>query len=123
MKLLPNRPLTNIDLVTYAKIMKIPHFRGVYMRDSLPNKIRQNYECGIVNLDSSNGPGTHWTAYRKTKSKVIYFDSFGSFQPSIELKKYFNSNGSTKIFFNYNSYQNVNTVICGHLCLQFLIYN
>lgn len=49
----------------YAK--QLPNFRGIFMRDDLPLKIRKN-ECGIVNLDISSGPGTHWTAYVKTIS-------------------------------------------------------
>jgi len=33
--LLPNRPLSNIDIIHLAK-KYIPHFRGVFMRDLLP---------------------------------------------------------------------------------------
>lgn len=64
MNKLPKSPLTNIDLIVYAKLFKISHFRGIFMRDNLPKKVKK-YERGIVNLDSINGPGTHWTAYKK----------------------------------------------------------
>ncbi len=42
--------LTNIDLENYAKKLKIPHFKGVYMRDEVKylKKDRGN-ECGIIN--------------------------------------------------------------------------
>ena len=33
---IPDRPLTNIDLSTYAREQEIPHFKGVFMRDTLP---------------------------------------------------------------------------------------
>lgn len=89
------------------------------MRDNLPKKVKKN-ESGIINLDSINGPGTHWVAYKKTSEKAIYFDSFGNLQPPTEVINYFNSNGFCTILYNYNIYQSFNTVNCGHLCLQFL---
>lgn len=119
MNKLPRRALTNIDLLTFAKSFNIPHFRGVFMRDDLPKRVRK-YERGIVNLDSINGPGTHWIAYKKIDRKVLYFDSFGNLRPPAELIKYFNSNGSCIILYNYNIYQSFNTSNCGHLCLKFL---
>lgn len=57
------------------------------MLDKLPKKPYQ-YECGIVNLDSSTGPGTHWVAYYKNKRNVKYFDSFGNLKPPLELINY-----------------------------------
>lgn len=50
------------------------------MRDKLPKK-PHIIECGIVNLDSYKGPGTHWVAYYKNYNKKEYFDSFGNLQP------------------------------------------
>lgn len=119
---LPHRPLTDIDLKKYAKILRIPFFRGVFMRDKLPKKILIN-ECGIVNLDLSTGSGTHWTAYGKKNTEILYFDSYGSLKPPIELYKYFTSDSSSNtIKYNYNTIQKPNSVLCGHLCLTFL-YN
>lgn len=89
------------------------------MRNALPKKCRRT-ECGIVNLDDDNGPGTHWVAYFKDKDKVKYFDSFGDLKPPIELVKYF---GAVEITYNYNRYQNFNSYRCGHLCIKFLKKN
>lgn len=92
------------------------------MRDDLPVKIRKN-ECGIINLDTSSGPGTHWTAYVKKASEITYFDSYGSLKPTNELYKYFISDGgSNNIKYNYNTIQKPNSILCGHYCLAFL-YN
>lgn len=91
------------------------------MRDNLPKKIRKTQEKGIINLDSINGPGTHWTAYKKTNNVIIYFDSFGNLRPPKELMQYFNSSGPCKTLYNYNVYQKFNSFNCGHLCLQFLL--
>lgn len=111
--MLPKRPLNELDIRRAAK--NLPNFRGVFMLDSLPKKARKN-ECGIINLDSITGPGTHWVAYYKNGSKSEYFDSFGNLQPPKEVIKYLNNN----LVYNYDTYQNYNTINCGHLCLEFL---
>lgn len=101
----------------YAKRLKIPHFRGVFMRDTLPITGALQRECGILNLDISTNPGTHWVAYRKINNQVEYFDSFGNLKPPKELVRYL---GNCKIFYNNDQFQNYSQINCGHLCLQFL---
>ena len=49
-----NEPLTNYDITKLARELKIKNFRGVFMRDTLPDKVNK-VECGIVNLDVSQG--------------------------------------------------------------------
>ena len=95
--------------------MKIPHFRGVFMRDNLPRKGPWKRECAIINLDDARGPGTHWVAYRKDGHDVTYFDSFGNLQPPEEITQYLGE-GSV---IHYN-HQDFNSYRCGHLCLDFL---
>ena len=87
------------------------------MLDALPAKPLK-FESAIVNLDKEEGPGTHWTAYKKRNKTVVYFDSFGNLQPPLELMNYF-GNGSL-IRYNYERYQDFDTFDCGHLCLMFL---
>jgi len=67
------RPLSNIDFIHFAK-KYIPHFRGVFMRDLLPEAPKSR-ECGIVNIDNFRSRGTHWVAYNKNKNNIHYFDS------------------------------------------------
>lgn len=123
LKRLPQRPLTNFDLTRYVKTLSIPHFRGVFMRDNLPNKIRK-FESGIINLDDSRGPGTHWTGYVKKNSDIYYFDSYGNLRPPVEVINYFFSDGSqNNIKYNYGRFQNDNSFNCGHLVLEFLYNN
>lgn len=119
MKLPVDRALSNYDILKYVKQYKIPHFRGVFMRDALPKKPRK-VECLILNHDDAQSTGTHWTALAKINNTAWYFDSFGRLLPPFEVKKYLG--GGVKIFYNYNQYQNSGTYICGHLCLEFL-YN
>ena len=86
------------------------------MLDALPTKPLE-YECGIVNLDKSSGPGTHWVAYKKNKDCIQYFDSFGNLQPPKEIVKYLGKN----LMYNFTRYQQFGTVNCGHLALKFLV--
>lgn len=88
------------------------------MRDTLPTKPWIK-ETGIVNLDDMFGQGTHWVCYFKDSSKVYYFDSFGNLPPPIEVLYYFRD--VPNVMYNVLRVQNVNTMICGHLCLEFLV--
>ena len=55
---LPNKPLSNLEIIDAAKKISLYGFRGVFLRDTLPTKTKLN-ECGILNLDSYSGDGTH----------------------------------------------------------------
>ena len=110
---LPNKPLTNFQLIDTVKELKIPHFRGVFMRNDLPRKPLKR-ECGILNLDGVSGRGTHWVCWYKSNDN-FYFDSFGV-QPPSELIKYL----SSPILYNTEKIQPDGEVVCGHLYLYVL---
>ena len=111
---LPNHPLTNIELLEAVKKLNIPNFRGVFSRDELPKKPRAN-ECGILNLDDSRGVGTHWQLFSKRGKDKLYFDSYG-LPPPTELLKYLGDS----VYYNSERIQPDNEVFCGHLCLYVL---
>lgn len=115
--IVPNKALTNIDLLKFAQCLRIPFFRGVFMKDGLPRSVKHN-ETGVVNLDNTVGPGTHWVCYKKLGNTVYYYDSFGNLPPPKELKRYFSK--TSRVYYNYNRHQPDDTSICGHLCLEFL---
>lgn len=96
--------------------MKIPYFRGVFMRDTLPSTGPWRNESAILNTDSSVSSGTHWVAFKKRNRVVIYFDSYGNLRPPIELQEYLKN---CIIYYNHDVYQR-SGYICGHLCLEFL---
>lgn len=110
--------MNNFELEKYARRMKIRYFRGVFMRDKLPstNCSRKN-ESAIVNLDSHRGKGTHWVAYMKIGNVAHYYDSFAA-PPPIEIERYMKN---CTIIYNYEQDQRIDQVICGHLCLKFLV--
>lgn len=87
------------------------------MRNNLPKRCNK-YECGVINLDGEDGPGSHWVSYHKKDKICYYYDSFGDLQPFAEFIKYI-GNGCT-IHYNYEREQNFDSFVCGHLCLKFL---
>ena len=111
---LPNKSLSNIELLEAARKLKIPNFRGVSLRDALPTTPKKK-ECGILNLDDTTGSGTHWVAWYKNGTEKKYFDSYG-LQPPNELVDYLHS----PILYNTERVQPYDQVFCGHLCLYVL---
>ena len=91
---LPNKLLSNLEIIDAANKLSLDGFEGVFLRDNLPTKTKLN-ECGIVNLDSSSGDGTHWVMWFKKGKDKFYFDSYGV-QPPSELIAYLKS----PIFYN-----------------------
>lgn len=113
---IPEKALSNFELVKYVKILKIPNFRGVFMKDNLP-KIPKTVENGIVNFNTMDQPGSHWVAYFKQGTERIYFDSFGQVTLQ-EIQNYLKKEGEGAVIQrNTEIVQPFNSVICGHLCL------
>ena len=52
------RGLTNFDLISYIEKLKVPYFRGVFMRDELTSR-KHIIECGIMNLNKSDQIRSH----------------------------------------------------------------
>ena len=75
-------------------------------------------ECGIINLDSQIGTGTHWVCYRNVDKHCEYFDSFGLPMPE-EVLTYL-STGGKRIIYSHDEIQERNSVLCGYWCLYFL---
>lgn len=95
----------------------IKNFRGCFMKDELPKRPWKN-ECGILNLNNSNQPGSHWVAWVKNDKKKIYFDSYGDCNPPKEVVKYL---GKDNLFYTTGKFQDYDDPpMCGHLCLDFI---
>lgn len=114
-------PLSNFDILQLVDKLRIPHFRGVFMRDTLvkERKRMSAKECWILNHGTTCTDGTHWTALAKNNNTAFYFDSFGKLPPPLEVINYLNNN--TQLYYNAKKYQNFGTAVCGHLCLRFLL--
>ena len=112
--MLSNKPLNNFELEDAAKRLKNSSFRGVFLLDTLPKKTNKK-ECGIVNFDKSDGPGTHWVAWYRNGKTKIYYDSYGV-SPPLEVIRYLGKS----IHYNTDQLQPAGEVFCGHLCLYVL---
>ena len=114
----------------WIKQLGIKHFRGIYSRDDLPSKIKK--ECGIINLDTKLGPGTHWVCYigglhppydppAKRMGEIYeYFDPFGLLMPK-EILDYFHTGPVKPIVYSMDEIQNRDSVLCGYWCLYYLL--
>ena len=83
---IPDKPLSNFQLERYARQLEIPNFRGVFMKDTLPEHPR-TVECGIVNFNTHSQLGSHWVCYYRNKDQRIYLDSYGQITP-LEVQRY-----------------------------------
>lgn len=114
-------PLTNLDVIQACG--DLPGWRGVFMRNGLP-RLPQPSECGVLNLDDKDQPGTHWTCWMVTPLKVNYFDSYGMPPPRDfinYIRRYNSSPTNFPIEYNTFKIQKKNDgPICGHLCIFML---
>ena len=95
--------MSNFDIMNWVKELKIKN-DGVFNKDSR----HWAYYCGIINLDSNNGPGTHWACYVES----FYFDPFRLPPPeNIPFNKRYNT----------LQYQKKISVLCDYFCLFFFI--
>ena len=108
-------PLTNFEIQTYYQ--NEPRFIGVYSRDNLPDKIKD--EAYIINLDECYDIGIHWIALYINNKTVTYFDSFGIEHIPKEVKKFI---GNRNIINNIYRIQNYNSIMCGYFCIGFIDY-
>ena len=115
MKLYPIRSLSNFEIIDYCHKHSIPLLDCI-SKDLLDNTPMKNNTCYVLNLDTPNGEGTHWTCLLKSKGKMLYYDSFGSPPPESVLAKINNSKGSAYISTEVN--QDLDSILCGYYCLS-----
>ena len=104
---------TNTQLINFAEKMKLP-LNNILMRDEM-NELK-NDGFYIINLDNSNGNGTHWTAlyFQGNPLNSYYFDSFG-FVPPLEVEQKIKP-----YLYNDADIQDFNSEACGYYCLAFI---
>lgn len=110
----PIHSLSNYDIEDYFKLAGI---KGkVYSKDKIPKKIGVN-SCYIINLDDSDGEGTHWVLLmnKKKEKTILYFDSFGVKYPPKNILEMTNNK---IIVCNNKKIQDINSVLCGYYCLK-----
>jgi len=111
--------LFNDEVDDYMKKLKIKYRTNVCMIDELPKRIKKN-QVGVINLDTSDGQGTHFVAYANYANQkyCMYFDSYGF--PIPELVKKFLTTSKKELQYNDNEVQKWGTSSCGYFCLYWL---
>ena len=94
---------------------KEPRFNGVYSRDNLPNKIKN--EAYIINLDEYSDIGIHWIALCSLNNNVTYFGSFGVEHIPKEIKKFIDESTIVTSIFRTQAYD---SVMSGYFCNEFI---
>ena len=117
---------TNTFLEQLVNRLEIPNFLGVFMKDTLPKSPNNLKECGIMNFDTADKPGSHWVCWIIDKTDPVhrkhvnyYFDSYGTAVPD-ELRQNIKSSNDSKIYRSDFMIQQLDSDICGELCMAVL---
>ena len=102
---------TNIQLLNFSEKMGLP-LNDILMRDEM-NQLKDD-GFYIINLDTSNNNGTHWTALYYHPLNSYYCDSFG-FVPPLEVEEKIKP-----YLYNDSDIQDFNSEACGYYCLAFI---
>ena len=93
-----------------------PGFKGVLAHDQLTLSLKEN-DFGVINLDDSTGPGTHWVGFYMHKNNPLYFDSFG-LPPDDRIIKFLK--GKNQILYNSSQLQDLESNRCGWYVTRWL---
>jgi len=96
-------------------------YRGAYPADANFN-FKPPY-CVVMNCDSHNGPGSHWTGWFVTKTTIFFFDSMGRSPRDQTLPRDFGlflKNKSKKVVYNHKIVEGIFSTTCGHFSIYVL---
>jgi hypothetical protein len=105
------KTLTDIDIKNFANRYKLP-LENILMRDEIKNHLKVGFY--VINLDTSDDEGTHWTVCYAHPLKSYYFDSYG-FVPPLELEQKIKP-----YIYNDKDIQDWNSEACGWYCIAFI---
>ncbi len=90
-------------------------FQGVFMKDELAGLEAEAGDSYIVNLDDSEGPGTHWMGLYVAPKGSFYYDPYG-IDPPREVRRF----APRPLRVNHHKHQHAASQHCGRYVLQFL---
>ena len=117
--------MSNLEIENYLK--SIPNFLGVIFDDSLNQIDPQFNGFVIVNLDHSQGRGTHWIALGIFKDTIEFFDPLGCDflnwpNLPIGLLHYLFKASFAKTVVRINRLQSSKSAVCGLYCMFYVIH-
>lgn len=115
-------PLRSVDIKNIlSRDPRSKHkFLGVYAADTLPLRVPQRPCALVVNMDTSNLPGSHWVAiYVRSDGVGEYFDSYGLAPLSKHHIKFLDTACSSWTV-NKVRLQGIYSSVCGQYCCLFV---
>ena len=117
--------MSNLEIENYLK--SISNFLGVIFDDSLNQIDPQFNGFVIVNLDHSQGRGTHWIALGIFKDTIEFFDPLGCDflnwpNLPIGLLNYLFKVSFAKTVVRINRLQSSKSAVCGLYCIFYVIH-
>ena len=116
--MIPLHPLTNFEIRKYYQSK--PRFNGVYSRDNLPDRIKD--EAYVINLDEHSNIGTPCIDFYNSmelhsNDSVTYFDNFGAEENPKESKEFIGNKNIKPNIFRIPAYD---SVLCGYFFVGFV---
>ena len=108
---------SSIDIENYLKDQR--GFLGCFACNDLPPFPKKFPVSMIINTHRKNQPGEHWLALVLTKSKCLYFDSFGVGITEETIVSYLQQKYE-KATVNNECIQHLYSESCGLFCIAFI---
>ena len=105
------KTLSDIQLKNFCSQLKLP-LENILMRDEIKENLKEGFY--IINLDTSENEGTHWTVCYAYPLQSYYFDSFG-LVPPLELEQKIKP-----YLYNNDDIQDWNSDACGWYSIAFI---
>lgn len=97
------------------------YFRGVFSRNTLPQRQPSGRRAYVCNTDRDDAPGEHWVAmYIDSGDNGFYFDPYGIYPLHNEFSEFMNKNTRCWIF-NDKRVQGSHSTVCGQYCVYFIL--
>ena len=108
---------SSTEIEKYLKDQK--GFLGCFASDNLPTFPKSLPASLIINTHKKSQPGEHWLALVLTKSKCLYFDSFGVGITEETIVSYLQQKYE-KVTVNNECIQHLYSESCGLFCIAFI---
>ena len=115
-----NEILSSVQINT--TLAKYCVFKGAYPADRVPLMERSKNQAFIINTDTNDRPGSHWTALFIKSGECTFFDPFGSECMNVFLLKQLRNIGLKKYKYNAKQVQPFKNNNCGYFCISFILH-
>lgn len=113
--------ITNI-YIQYILSKYCTNFGGVFSSDTIPRKLAEQDEFGIVvNLSDADDKGTHFIAVVSLKTHTLYIDSYGQPCEDDDICNFL-SKLDKPVYYNTRQIQSYESNFCGFFSMLFVLH-